>query len=355
MTIKRQYTLPNCNLILEGMSSEDINNLAAPMTILLNVECQFPGTGNPLVGGRDFLEGLIQAVNVYAQSLLSGVTAARAAVNSAHGVTLRPHGQGPYHVLAVASTDKADDNPPAEVKLTTAQLFDLMDAVDQLLADSQTLPDLTLTLAPLARRETQAQVPFVQQAAPIAVGTSGLAAAAALLLWLPVPELEPIRVEEGGATPTEASTSTTSAAETAGGETPPNAEGTESEISDDTLTASRTLARLSDAPEITDEDALSQLQSDLVEALEADWTAPADLDVPLTYRVAVSTDGDLLGYRHGDNAALANVENTPLPDLTYRPLNIDEIVAEPVAQFEVTLDPDGSVVVVPTTALDGDN
>ncbi|MDA0268561.1 MAG: DUF4335 domain-containing protein, partial [Cyanobacteria bacterium] len=43
MTIKRQYTLPNCNLILEGMSGEDINNLAAPLTILLNAECQFPG------------------------------------------------------------------------------------------------------------------------------------------------------------------------------------------------------------------------------------------------------------------------------------------------------------------------
>jgi hypothetical protein len=83
MTIKRQYTLPNCNLILEGMSGEDINNLAAPMTILLNAECQFPGNPTPLVGGRDFLEGLIQAVNPYTQSLLSGITTTRAKAGTA--------------------------------------------------------------------------------------------------------------------------------------------------------------------------------------------------------------------------------------------------------------------------------
>ncbi|NJN21708.1 MAG: DUF4335 domain-containing protein [Leptolyngbya sp. RL_3_1] len=169
MTIKRQYTLPNCNLILEGMSGEDINNLAAPMTILLNAECQFPGTPTPLVGGRDFLEGLIQAVNPYAQSLLSGITTTRAKKGAA-AVSLQPHEAGPYHRLSLAATDKTEDNPPVEVKLTTVQLFDLMEAVDQLLADSQTLPDLTLALAPVARRETLAQVPLAQQAAPIAVG-----------------------------------------------------------------------------------------------------------------------------------------------------------------------------------------
>ncbi|MDA0269181.1 MAG: DUF4335 domain-containing protein, partial [Cyanobacteria bacterium] len=302
----------------------------------------------------DFLEGLIQAVNPYAQSLLSGVTPAHAASKTTANVTLSPHGEGPYHSLALAITDKAGETPPVEVKLTNVQLFDLMEAVDQLLADSQTLPDLTLALTPLARRETQAQVPLAQQAAPIAIGTSGLAAAAALLFFLPVPELKPIRVE-GSPTQEEASTPTSSADPGSSSDATPNADNTDLEISDETAAASRTLARLSTAPEITDQETLEQLQADLAEALEADWTAPDDLAVPLTYEVAVSEAGDLLGYRHEDNVSLLNVESTPLPELTYTLLDIEAVAEEPVAQFEITLDPDGTVTVEPMPAANEDN
>jgi hypothetical protein len=274
-------------------------------------------------------------------------------------VILEPHEAGPYHRLSLAITDKAEDTPPVEVKLTTVQLFDLMEAVDQLLADSQTLPDLTLALAPVARRETLAQVPLAQQAAPIAVGTSGLAAAAALLFFLPVPELEPIRIEE---TPNEEEVSTGTSAEAGTGETPNNefeaedteAEGldltaTDAQLSNAALTASRTLTRLNQAPTIEDEGTLTQLQTDLTETLEDDWAIPDDLDTPLTYRVAVSEDGDLLGYRPEDNDSLTNLEGTPLPGLAYIPVDIETVAAEPVAQFEVILAPDGGVTVTPVS------
>jgi hypothetical protein len=358
MTIKRQYTLPNCNLILEGMSGEDINNLAAPMTILLNAECQFPGIPTPLVGGRDFLEGLIQAVNPYSQSLLSGVSATQSTA-AVHGVSLSPEDKAHYHRLTLAATDKADGNAPVEIKLTNVQLFDLMEAVDQLLADAQTLPDLTLALSPLARRDIQSQTPLAQQAAPIALGTSGLAAAATLLFFLPVPNLEPIRIEEERPTQTEASTPTSSTAETGASAAPPGSptgddsadpEVTNFEISDEALAASRILARLSAAPAIADGNTLTQLQDDLTGTLEADWVAPDSLETPLTYRVAVSETGDLLGYRHEDAISGANVEETPLPELVYTLIDIEDAVEEPVAQFEVTLDPDGTVTVEPAEA-----
>jgi hypothetical protein len=73
------------------------------------------------------------------------------------------------------------------ITLTTVQLFDLMEAIDQLLADGQTLPNLSLNLASVPRRDTQPQEPLVQRAAPLAVGTSSLVAAAALFFLVPNP------------------------------------------------------------------------------------------------------------------------------------------------------------------------
>ncbi|NJN21709.1 MAG: hypothetical protein HC812_11670 [Leptolyngbya sp. RL_3_1] len=171
-----------------------------------------------------------------------------------------------------------------------------------------------------------------------------------------MPDLEPIRIEER---PNQEETSTGTPSEAEAGERPDEGEDTESEgldpegtdvlLSDEALAASRTLTRLNRAPVIDDEETLNQLQSDLAETLEADWAVPDDLDTPLTYRVAVSADGDLLGYRPEDNDSLANLENTPLADLTYTPINLETVAAEPVAQFEVILAPDGGVTVTPVS------
>jgi hypothetical protein len=73
MTTQRQYTLPNCNLIVEGMTT-DANDPASPLSVVMNVECQLPGaTDATLTGGREFLDHLVAAVSLYAQQLLSGV------------------------------------------------------------------------------------------------------------------------------------------------------------------------------------------------------------------------------------------------------------------------------------------
>ena len=72
MTIRRQYSLPNCTLILEGLSDTNATNsgLLDPrplMTILVNAQCHFPGHDYFLEGGRDFFESLVSAVSRYAQ------------------------------------------------------------------------------------------------------------------------------------------------------------------------------------------------------------------------------------------------------------------------------------------------
>jgi len=63
-----------------------------------------------------------------------------------------------------------------QIDLTTVQLFDLVEAVDQFFADSQTLPDLSLQLTVL--NTAGSSQPLVKQAVPGAVGVSSLALAA---------------------------------------------------------------------------------------------------------------------------------------------------------------------------------
>ncbi len=75
-----------------------------------------------------------------------------------------------------------------QLDLTTVQLFDLVEAVDQFFADSQTLPDLSLRLAPVSKRYSTSNQPLVKQAVPAAVGVSSLAIAAIAFFLVPLPQ-----------------------------------------------------------------------------------------------------------------------------------------------------------------------
>ena len=52
MTIQRQYILPNCNLILEGLSTAVEPALEEVMSVVMNAECHFPAAKTSLKGGR---------------------------------------------------------------------------------------------------------------------------------------------------------------------------------------------------------------------------------------------------------------------------------------------------------------
>ncbi|MEM0982307.1 MAG: DUF4335 domain-containing protein, partial [Cyanobacteria bacterium P01_H01_bin.58] len=106
MTTQRQYILPNCSLIVEGLVAGDESDITAPLTVVLNTECQFPGIAEPLQGGREFLDALIQAVSTYAQTVLSGVvtqaTAQATAIAAPVTLTLN---EDHRHTLAADVTD----------------------------------------------------------------------------------------------------------------------------------------------------------------------------------------------------------------------------------------------------------
>ncbi|MFB2937343.1 DUF4335 domain-containing protein [Aerosakkonemataceae cyanobacterium BLCC-F154] len=216
MTIKRQYSLPNCTIILEGLSETTggiTQEIRPILSILVNAECRLAGyTGPSLSGGRDFFESLVTAVSNYAQTILSGVPHQHLDNGHVPLVELRRNGQNIHrlivqphnlNVFSPSVTAPPVQTTPIEVDLSTVQLFDLVEAVDQFFADSQTLPSLKLQLAPVEKRFAKTDEDLVKQAAPAALGLSSLALAAIALFFAPIPEVqrprEPLPESNSGA------------------------------------------------------------------------------------------------------------------------------------------------------------
>ena len=363
MTIQRQYSLPNCNLILEGLSTITTPNSSPPMSVLVNAECHFPGIlQKPLTGGREFIESLATAVSRYVQEQLSGIRQPDAEPADKPALVQLKGGEGPYHHLIVQpqladgkSSDGQTDQP-TDIKLTTVQLFDLLEAVDQLLADTQTLPDLKLDLSPISRRLIKTQEPIAQRAAPAAIGVTALAAAAAFAFLTPVPEFEiPERpasqteeeLESGLDTPQPGpSPSPPSAAGDTSGQSNTDTPPTDTPPTD-TPSVDPVAESSEKAPEITDPDKIDKLMQGLNREILQVWTGQPNFDQALLYRVSVSGTGDILKYTAENDAAIANEDQTPLPELAYIPLGEESDNQEPVAQFKVTFTPNGNVAISP--------
>ena len=182
MTIQRKYSLPNCTLLLEGLSIANdgqSNEVRPVMSLLVNAECRFPFSRQPFTGGRDFFESLVTAVSGYAQEFLSKVHHLEAHPNEPELVQLQKVDNNRHRLIVQSEI----------IDLTTVQLFDLVEAVDQFFADSQTLPDLSLQLTPISKRHAGAGQTLVKQAVPAAVGVSSLALAAIAFFLVPIPEV----------------------------------------------------------------------------------------------------------------------------------------------------------------------
>lgn len=205
MTIQRQYSLPNCTLLLEGLSDATTGNgqldFRPVMTILVNAECRIGGSAIRLTGGREFFESLVTAVSNYAQEFLSDVRRGESEDGQLSLVQLQPINRN-LHRLIVQRRDDTNlttngitakptsPTTPIEIDLNTVQLFDLAEAVDQFFADTQTLPSLSLKLTPLEKRYAKSDETVVKQAAPAALGLSSLAIAALALFFAPIPEVQ---------------------------------------------------------------------------------------------------------------------------------------------------------------------
>jgi hypothetical protein len=362
MTIQRQYSLPNCTLVLEGLGDMTAGSLGDPrplMLVLINAECHLPGQEKPLTGGRDFLENLAAAVSQYAQEVLSGIPAIGARDETKpvrlhrlnenrHRLTLRPADVPPDTGIAAHLS--------REIDLTTVQLFDLVEAVDQLFADTRTLPDLTLNIHPVSQRYVRRAEPIAKQAVPMAIGTSGLAAAALALSLIPAPQVkQPEHLFPPGATTT---TGKTTAAPGASPPPPAQSPATASSTTGTAGSAATSApttppdpaqqeALLSAAPEITDPAEVSALRQQLQDKLDAAWKTRSPITQDLIYRVGVAEDGRLVGYKPVNAAAHAQANQTPLLDLLAIPATGSSPAAEPIAQYKVVFTGTGLLEVAP--------
>ena len=236
MNIKRQYILPNCNLILEGLEDSDAENVdilngQSPMSILINAECNFLTSNQTLSGGSVFLKNLSNAVSNYAQEFLSGLP--------------RPLQQSSeYPQITIAKTDRhlhrltlepeaSADEERQEVDLTTIELFDLVDAIDRFHADRTTLPTMTLELQPVSKRYRQPEQPLAERLTPVGIGFASLAMAAAAFFVIPPPEVRPPETNSNSNT-TETKPVNTEGASPTPETTPPNVTETQSGDDEDT-------------------------------------------------------------------------------------------------------------------------
>jgi len=352
----------------------------------MSAECYVTGLGEPLTGGREFFESLVRAVSSYAQEFMSGVHYPdRYGPNL--GMVQLHRIDGNLHRLTVlppstGSPTQIDQKTElsAKVDLTTVQLFDLVEAIDQFFADTQTLPELSLQLTPISKRYVKSAEPLAKRSLPAVVGVSSLALAAMAFFLVPVPEVQrqrdpvpqpnPAGQNQGTANPGGSGSPNPNPTPPANGLLPgtqtPKAESSsptpipapQPDASPSAAPQSSTSPESTPSPvaeglaspeaapvPITDAGEIELLRGKLSQQLDGVVKNQPPVDAELVYRVSVAQDGAIVGYKSENSAAVARSE-TPLSDLLYKPVGTRP-PAEPLADFRVVLAPDGKVQVTP--------
>ncbi len=370
MTIRRQYSLPNCTLVLEGLSDTTGTGAANPMdtrpsmTILVNAECYFSGNQQPLSGGRDFLDSLVRSVSRYAQEFLSKVPHPQIPSDKPELVQLQKlPGQNVHRLTLLATPEALPTNigggtsygggmpsgKPVQFDLTTVQLFDLVEAIDQFLADRRTLPDFTVSLQPVSKRYRHADEPLLKRTAPAAIGVTGLALSAFAFYLVPTPRAPKTSTAQTNAR--EATSPTPSPQDS------PSATENESSPSPSPTSSPPSTAELEKAlatnPEITDPTQLRFLQRRLYRKLDENWKNRREVRQNLEYRVSMVRDGSIIGYKPVEKTPVGTADQTPLPELRYNPATEKLAASEPLAEFRVVFTPSGILQISPWRGFSG--
>lgn len=372
MNIQRKYSLPNCTLLLEGLSdvtrAVHFQELRPELSILVNAECYLSNYEQPLVGGREFFESLVRAVSAYAQEFLSSVPNPQAHNHDSELVELQKIDSNRHRLIVHSENDieglHAHGNDPkqaVQIDLNTVQLFDLVEAVDQFFADTQTLPELSLELQPVNRRSSIANQALIRQAIPAGIGVSSVAVAALAFSLIPAPQVRPPepkpQTQSSSAKPSATPVASQSSSPTASATPTPTATGTPTPIAVATPTPIATPtspptvkdleALLTTVPEITDASQLRALNRQLYNQINPAWTNRGGLKEDLVYRVGVALDGAIVGYKAVNQKANEEIAKTPLPNLLYNPANRSSVTNEPIAQFKVVFTSNGVPEVSP--------
>lgn len=373
MNIQRKYSLPNCTLLLEGLSdanrSTHFQELRPELSILVNAECSLSAYSQPLMGGREFFESLVRSVSAYAQEFLSNVPNAQAHNQESELVQLQKIDSNRHRLLVNSETGLPDggvkqpsSKQPIQIDLNTVQLFDLVEAVDQFFADTQTLPELSLQLQSIGRRYGGASQALVKQAVPASVGVSSLAVAAIAFNLIPIPQPRPPQPKtQGEVSPTKSVNATNATATTPAIATPSANEQIAATPSFTPISTAATTSPtpiaspavkdletiLTTVPEITDPSQLRALNRQVYNQINSVWNNRANVKEELVYRVGVAADGAIVGYKPVNKSSNDAIAKTPLPNLLYNPARNGSVANEPIAQFRVVFTRKGILEISP--------
>ena len=366
MNIQRKYSLPNCTLLLEGLSdaskTTQFQEMRPELSILVNAECTLSGYTHSIAGGREFFESLVRSVSAYAQEFLSNISNPQAHNSESELVQLEKVNPNRHKLSVRSDIHQGDLNnggakQKIEVDLNSVQLFDLVEAVDQFFADTQTLPELTLELQPVARGHSAVSGALLEQAVPAGVGVASLAAAAIAFNLMPAPEIkEPAeaqkKVDETSqivnpeVQPTTSSNNQVQPTPTANNTT--NSSVTTPTQSPSSPSTVRDLEKLiGSAPAIKNSSRLRKLNSQVYSQLNQAWQNRQGLQSDIVYRIGAAGDGAIIGYKAENQTANAAIEKTPLPKVLYNPASSSAIANEPIAQFKVVFRRTGVLEVSP--------
>jgi hypothetical protein len=364
MNIQRKYSLPNCTLLLEGLSdatrAAHFQEMRPELSILVNAECYLSGYNQPLVGGREFFESLVRAVSGYAQEFLSSVPNPLAHNTESELVQFQKIHSNRHRLIVHSEVQKSAEaksnngKAPIQIDLNSVQLFDLVEAVDQFFADSQTLPELSLELQPVGKGSRLASQAFIKQAVPAGVGVSSLAVCALAFGLIPAPQVRQPQQQTNSTTPSNTQKAADATNRTASATPTPSTTPIANAIPTPTTTPTATSAVTTDleallktVPEITDASQLRALNRQVYNQINPDWANRSGLNEDLVYRIGVAADGAIVGYKATNKEANQAIEKTPLPKLLYNPAKRGGINNEPIAQFRVVFTQQGVLQVSP--------
>ncbi len=350
MTIRRQYSLPSCTLILDGLGNAADGNSSRPMmSSLVNAECHLAGQERSISGGREFFQQLIATVSNYTQGLLSKI-AQTPPSQQVGQVSLAQGASESQHRLVAPG-----EGGSVEWNMTTVQLFDLVEAIDQFLADGSTLPDLRVALRP-APKTTSNQL--ARQATPIGLGLSGLAATALAFMVMPTPTKVLPNISPTPVTSTQPAASTKETkppSSTKPSATKPTASAQPS-TSASSSAAPTTSTTPSAAPSASSKPSTSPVSSNpeinnnttqvafikrkLRREINQEWKDRTGITDKLEYKVFTNAAGEIVKYEPNSELAKTKQELTPFPKLVSSPA---PQATKNLAEYTVGFTPNGAL------------
>jgi hypothetical protein len=370
MSIRRQYSLPNCTLILDGIGDASRSNEARPlMSTLVNAECHISGQKKPLTGGMEFFQQLITAVSNYTQELLSKVV--NAPTPQQVGKVRLEKGQE-HRLMAQSEQGQVD------WQLSTVQLFDLTEAIDQFLADGSTLPTLLVGIQPAPRAAKGA---ISAQSAPIGLGLSGLAATALVFYLVPAPAKVTLPDPVANTTPVSKTSNKpksndkppTPAASPVGAKqsvpvTNPVASPTTSPISTPSASPGQTsspspaaskkpVERSAVDPKINDNPTqVAFIERKLRREINQKWEDRKGISDKLSYTVTADEEGKIVSYVPKNSAAERKKEQVPLAQMVPADTEKTEETESPTKKttdFSLSFTPNGAIEIRRDKSLPG--